>query len=236
MIRRPPRSTLFPYTTLAREALDGPARAAGELQLPLALGLEAPVAQPLAPRLDRLADRVEVEWVAAQLAGARHDVGRRPDERAKRGARLDRVLAARPRGGEGGREGLDVVQEEALGAAPQLLELAAAADLLDGLEEVHDLLGQRRLAHAPASGAEHLDLAVERRGVVLVERSDHVVGERLVRVRVELAAGQADDVRWVQARVLRVDRDEELDDLAGVERVEEHRRHFDVHVLARLGA
>src|SRR2546422_1967697 len=71
MIRRPPRSTLFPYTTLFRSDLDGPARAAGELQLPLALGLETPVAQPLAPGLDCLADRVEVEWVAAQLAGAR---------------------------------------------------------------------------------------------------------------------------------------------------------------------
>ena len=62
--------------------------------------------------------------------------------------------------GEGGRERLDVVQEEALGAAAQLLELAAAADLLDGLEEVDDLLGQRRLADAAAPGAEHLDLAV----------------------------------------------------------------------------
>src|SRR3989449_10901680 len=234
MIRRPPRSTLFPYTTLFRSDLDGPARAAGELQLPLALGLEAPVAQPLAPGLDRLANRVEVERIAAQLAGARHHVGRRPDERAERGAGLDRVLAAGPRGREGGREGLDGVQEEALGPAPQLLQLAAAADLLDGLEEVHDLFGQRGLAHAATPGAEHLDLAVEWRGVVLVERTDHVVSERLVRVGVELAARQADDVRRVQPGVLRVDRDEELDDLAGVERVEQHRRALDGHGLARL--
>src|SRR4030095_11748220 len=58
----------------AREDPDGPARAAGELQLPLALGLEAPVAQPLAPGLDRLANRVEVERVRAPLARPRHSV------------------------------------------------------------------------------------------------------------------------------------------------------------------
>ena len=58
--------------------------------------------------------------------------------------------------------------------------------------------------------------------------------ERLVRVRVELAAGQADDVRRIQPRVLGVDRDEELDDLTGVERVEEHRRHLDRHVFPGL--
>src|SRR5262245_17717623 len=89
-----------------------------------------------------------------------------------RRAGLDRVLAARPRGRERGGQRLDVVQEETLGAAPELLELAAAADLLDGLEEVDDLLGQRRLAYAAPTGAEHLDLAVERRGVVLIQRTD----------------------------------------------------------------
>src|SRR5207253_908565 len=82
--------------------LDGPARAAGELELPLALGLEAPVAQPLAPGLDRLADRVQIERIAAQLAGASHHVGRRPYEGAERGAGLDGVLAPRPRGRERG--------------------------------------------------------------------------------------------------------------------------------------
>src|SRR4029434_1965189 len=145
---------------------------------------------------------VEIERIAPELAGARHDVGRRPDEGAERRARLDRVLAARPRGRERGGERLDVVQEEALGAAPQLLELAAAADLLDGLEEVDDLLGQRRLTHAAPPGAEHLDLAVQRRGVVFVERADDVVGKSLVRVGIELTAGEADDVRRVQPRKL----------------------------------
>src|SRR5947199_5407072 len=37
MIRRPPRSTLFPYTTLFRSQLDGPRHLAGALGLPLQL-------------------------------------------------------------------------------------------------------------------------------------------------------------------------------------------------------
>src|SRR6266480_2471421 len=230
----PPRSLPERVAQLAREDLDRPARAAGELQLPLALGLEPPVAEPLAPGLDRLADRVEVERVPPELACAGHDVGRGADERPERRARLDRVLPAGPRGRERGRERLDVVQEESLRALADLLDLAAAAELLDGVEKIHDLLGEGRLAHAPAPGAEHLDLAVERRSVVLVERADHVVREGLVRVRVELAAREADDVRRVQARVLGVDRHEQLDDLARVERVEEDGRHLDGDGLARL--
>src|SRR3989442_883581 len=96
------------------------------------------------------------------------------------------------------------------------------------------MLGTGRLAHAPAPGAEHLDLAVERRGLVLVERADHVGRERLVRIRIELAAREADDVRRVQARVLGVDRHEELDDLPGVERVEEDGGHLDGDGFAPL--
>src|SRR5207249_10806088 len=165
--RRRPGTLAQRFAQLAREDLDRPARAAGELQLPLALGLEPPVAQALAPGLDGLADRVVVERVAPELARARHHVGCGPDEGAEGGARLDRVLPAGPGRGERGRERLDVVQEEALGALADLLDLAAAPELLEGLEEVHDLLGERRLTHAPAPGAEHLDLAVERGGVVL---------------------------------------------------------------------
>src|SRR5256886_14613398 len=222
------------FPQLAREDLDRAARAAGELQLPLALGLEPPIAEPLGAGLDRLADRVEVERVALELARARHDVGRGADKRPQGRAVLDRVCPPGPRGGERGRERLDVVQEEALRAVADLLDPAAAAELLDGFEEVHDLLGERRLTHAPAPGAEHLDLAVEWRGLVLVERADHVVGERLVRVRVELAAREADDVRRVQARVLGVDGHEQLDDLARVERVEEDGGHLDGDGLACL--
>src|SRR5205823_2540372 len=103
------------FAKLAREDLDGAARAAGELELPLALGLEAAVAQPLAPRLDRLADGVEVVGVAAQLAGASHHVGRGADEGAQCGARLDRVLPAGPGAGERRGQRLDVIEEEALG-------------------------------------------------------------------------------------------------------------------------
>src|SRR5262249_57527128 len=120
----------------------------GEVQVPLGLRREAPVAQPLAPGLDGLTDGVEIERIAPELAGARHDVGRRPDEVAERRAGLDRVLAARPRRRERGGERLDVVQEEALGAAPQLLELAAAADLLDRLGAVDGALAERRPPHA----------------------------------------------------------------------------------------
>src|SRR5438046_6746760 len=230
----PPRILSERFAQLAREDLDRAARAAGELQLPLALGLEPTVAEPLGPGLDRLADRVEVERVTPELARAGHDVGRRAAERPERRARLARVLPAGPRGRERGRERLDVVQEEALRPLADLLDLAAAAELLDRLEEVHDLFGERRLAHAPAPGAEHLDLAVERRGLVLVERADHVVRQRLVRVRVELATGEADDVGRVQARVLGVDRDEELDDLTRVEGVEEDGGDLDGDGLARL--
>src|SRR2546427_1604679 len=230
----PPRILAERFPQLAREDLDRAARAAGKLQLPLALGLEPPIAEPLGPGLDRLADRVEVERVALELARARHDVGRGADKRPQGRARLDRVLPAGPRGGERGRERLDVVPEEALRAVADPLDPAAAAELLDGFEEVHDLLGERRLTHAPSPGAEHLDLPVEWRGLVLVGRADHVVGERLVRVRVGLAARGADDGRRDHARVLGVDRHEQLDDLARVERVEEDGGHLDGDGLACL--
>src|SRR2546422_6593215 len=51
MIRRPPRSTLFPYTTLFRSQLDH-RLADGLLQIAVARALEAPL-----ERLDRLAGR-----------------------------------------------------------------------------------------------------------------------------------------------------------------------------------
>ena len=43
-----------------------------------------------------------------------------------------------------------------------LVHAGAAAQLFHGLEEVDDLLGERRLGDAAASSAEHLDLALER--------------------------------------------------------------------------
>src|SRR3989442_1726023 len=121
---------------------------AGVLLLPLAFGLEPPIAQALAPGLDGLADRVKIEGVPAELARPRHDIGRHSDEGPERGPRLDRVLPPRPRAREDARHGLDVVEEEPLRAVAQLLDPRRAADLLDGFQEVDDLLGQWRLAHA----------------------------------------------------------------------------------------
>src|SRR5207253_1882383 len=83
-----------------------------------------------------------------------------PDPRPERRPRLDGVLPARPRVREDAGEGLDVVQEEALRALAQFLDARVAADLLDRLQELDDLLGERRLAHPAPARAEHLDLAV----------------------------------------------------------------------------
>src|SRR5438128_11356845 len=80
---------------LPRQRFHGAARAALQLVLPLRLGLEAPVTEPLAPGLDRLANRVVVEGVTLQLARAGHHVRGHPDEGAESRARLDRVLAPR---------------------------------------------------------------------------------------------------------------------------------------------
>src|SRR5262249_57473095 len=54
-------------TQLAGEQLDGPSSATGELQLPLALGLEAAVTQPLRPWLDRLSNRLPPQPIPAPL-------------------------------------------------------------------------------------------------------------------------------------------------------------------------
>src|SRR3712207_9383646 len=62
MIRRPPRSTLFPYTTLFRSR--GQALARGQ-QRELALG---GVALEVVQALDALADRLEVRQQAAEPA------------------------------------------------------------------------------------------------------------------------------------------------------------------------
>ena len=125
-----------------------------------------------------------VVGVALELPGPRHDIGRHPDEGPERRAGLDGVLPPRPRGREHPRHRLHVVQEEALGVLSELVGACAAPDLLHRLEELHDLFGEGSLGDASAPGAQHLDLAGQRGGVVLVERADHVVGEGLVRVRV----------------------------------------------------
>src|SRR5262245_34585568 len=83
-----PAASAKGVSELSAQNLDGAARAAGELELPLALGLEAAIAQALAPGLDGLADRVEIERIAPDLAGAGHHVGRHANERAQRRAGL----------------------------------------------------------------------------------------------------------------------------------------------------
>src|SRR2546427_7816031 len=60
MIRRPPRSTLFPYTTLFRSLLAGLARSAVHRTAPHGASSEALVA-PLAPDPDAEADAGDVQ-------------------------------------------------------------------------------------------------------------------------------------------------------------------------------
>src|SRR5947207_15222681 len=91
-----PRSPAQRGAQLARQQLDRAARAAGLLLAPLALGLEAAVADQEPPRLDRLADGVRVERVAAAVADGLQHVGHHAQEGAERYAGLDTVLAAHP--------------------------------------------------------------------------------------------------------------------------------------------
>src|SRR5689334_24835073 len=61
MIRRPPRSTLFPYTTLFRSEPFGTRRTSGDVDI------------DRDDRVDPLHDRVVVEDVAGRGAGAHRD-------------------------------------------------------------------------------------------------------------------------------------------------------------------
>ena len=94
-----------------------------------------------------------------------------------------------------------------------------------GGEQLLQLLRERRLRDAAAADAEQLDLVVERRILAIVQRAHDVVRGGEVLVAIQLAAGQADQVRRVQPRVLRVDRDEHLDDVIFGQPVEDDRRH-----------
>ena len=103
----------------------------------------------------------------------------------------------------------------------------AAAEGVGG-EQLLQLLRQRRLRDAAAADAEQLDLVVERRILAIVQRPHDVVrrGQRFVAI--QLPAGEADQMRRVQARVLGVDRDEHLDDVILGQPVEDDRRHAEV--------
>src|SRR3712207_9458977 len=85
MIRRPPRSTLFPYTTLFRSA-------GGQRGPVVAQSEHAVLARPAAA--DRPRRRADLP---PPLARRRR--GRRPAVRRER-ARADRVLTGRSRGGD----------------------------------------------------------------------------------------------------------------------------------------
>ena len=101
-------------------------------------------------------------------------------------------------------------------------------------EQLLELLRERRLRDAAAADAEQLDLVVERRVLAVVQRADDVVRRREVFVAIELAAREADEVRRVQPRVLRVDRDEHLDDVIFRQPVEDDRRHAEVFALEAI--
>src|SRR5213596_471086 len=190
----------------ARQQLDRAARAAGLLLAPLALGLAAAVADQEPPRFDRLPDGVRVERVATAVADGLQHVGHHAQEGAQRHAGLDAVLAAHPGAREDGRDLLEVVQEEALRRVAEAVRLPPAEGVERG-EDALQLLGERRLCYPPVPDTEELDLAVERRVGVLVERADDVVARGELLVGVEAPPGQADQMRRVQLRVLGVDGD-----------------------------
>src|SRR6266478_5963368 len=207
-----PRSAAQRGAQLARQQLDRAARAAGLLLAPLALGLEAAVADQEPPRFDRLPDGVRVERVATAVADGLQHVGHHARE--------------------GGRDLLEVVQEEALRRVAEAVRLPPAEGVERG-EDALQLLGERRLRYPPVPDTEELDLAVERRVRVLVERADDVVARGELLVGVEAPPGQADQVRRVQLRVLGVDGDEQLHHLIRRQAVEDHRRYL--HVLGLPG-
>src|SRR5438093_7676874 len=227
-----PRSPAQRGAELARQQLDGAARAAGLLLAPLALGLEAAVADQEPPRLYRLPDGVRVEGVSTAGADRLQHAGHHAQEGAQRHAGLDAVLAAHPGAREDGRDLLEVVQEEALRRVAEAVRLPAAEGVERG-EDALQLLGKRRLCYPPVPDTEELDLAVERRVRVLVERADDVVARGELLVGVEAPPGQADQVRRVQLRVLGVDGDEQLHHLVRRQAVEDHRRYL--HVLGLPG-
>src|SRR4029450_7004747 len=85
--------------------------------------------------------------------------------------RLHAVLAAGPGAREDARDLLEVIEEEARRRLPEALRLRAPERIQAG-EDALQLVGERRLRHPPPADAKQLDLAVQRRFRVLVERPD----------------------------------------------------------------
>ncbi len=93
-----------------------------------------------------------------------------------------------------------------------------------GRKQLLQLLRERRLRDPAASDTKQLDFTVERRIFPIVQRADDVVSGGETLVAVELAAGERDQVRRVQTRVLRVDRHEHLHDVIVGKPIENDRR------------
>src|SRR3712207_6929866 len=80
MIRRPPRSTLFPYTTLSRSLRGGQAGSGARRRAPPAQGLEQPGGEfAPADATTRAAD----EALQVAPAGAAFPLRPRPDQRSE---------------------------------------------------------------------------------------------------------------------------------------------------------
>ena len=135
----------------------------------------------------------------------------------------DAVLAAVPRAAEHERDLLEVVDEELLRLLVHVARSLAGEHAVRR-EQLLQLLRERRLRDAAAADAEQLDLVVERRVLAIVERADDVVAGRQRFVAIQLPARQADEVRRVQPRVLRVDRHEHLHDVIFGQPIEDDRR------------
>src|SRR5262249_52456426 len=156
-------------------------------------GLEPEVADAAAPRRDDAADRPEIAAVRVLLVETADDVGRDANEGAQRRRAADRVLAAVPRAAEDERDLLEVIDEKLLRFLVHLAP-AAGEDAPFG-KQLLQLLRERRLRHAAAADAEHLDLIVQRRILAVVQRPHDVVPGRQGIVAIELPAGQADEMR-----------------------------------------
>src|SRR5919106_3682265 len=187
--------------------------------LPLSFGLEPQIADAAAPRRDDAADGTEVAPVGVLLVQTPDDIGRNANERAKSGRAPDAVLAPVPGAAEHQRNLLEVVDEELLGFLVHVSRPAPAEYALLG-EQLLQFLRKRRLCDAATADAEQLDLIVERRVLTIVQCANDIVsgGQRIVAI--QLASRQADEVRRVETRVLRIDRDKHLHDVVFRQAVE----------------
>src|SRR5262245_35062213 len=212
---------------LFRERVDGRAAA-----FPGTFGFEPQVADAAAPRRDDAADGTEVAAIGVLLIEPANHIGRDPNERAERRGAANAVLAAVPGAAEDERNLLEVVDEELFRLFVHVGRFAAEDAV--GREQLLQFLRERCLRDAAASNAEQLDFVVERRVFAVVQRADDVVRRRERVVAIQLAAREADEVRRIEARVLRVDRHEHLHDVIFGKPIEDDRRNAEVLVPEAL--